>query len=515
MKIIVLLSFTLLSSVALAQNCHPSAVTGESCAPPAAVSEESPFDPSCNGTQLGTNYHNAPVEPWVAVDPKNPQHIVGAWQQDRWADGGSSGLVNGVSFDGGRTWTMSFAQFSMCSGGTYQRASDPWVTFAPDGTVHQISLSVSNYGLNGPNTQSAVLASKSTDGGLTWSAPITLQSDGPTAFNDKESITADPFDSHYVYAVWDRSTGSTSTTYHQPVWFSRSTDGGASWEPAHPIFDPGVDSATIGNIIVVLPDGSLVDVFRAEINVDSRTTSQTFVEVIRSTDRGVTWTGPFVISTNSLANLVDVKTNKSIRAGTLPAITVDRNSGALYASFEDSRFSNHLRNGIAFSKSTDGGKTWSPLAQVNRAPTVQAFASALAVAPDGTVALDYLDFRKDNDDPTVLLTTGWRILSHDGGNTWQEFPLVPAFNLLNAPQLAGYFVGDYHSIAATATGFVSFVVVANPQGSPQQNTVLSVTSVEPGDVSTTSREQSHHSRHVAHFKQLPPVAALLVSALLH
>src|SRR5215467_5080698 len=38
------------------------------------------------------NYPDAEVEPYVAADPSNPAHLVGAFQQDRWNDGGANGL---------------------------------------------------------------------------------------------------------------------------------------------------------------------------------------------------------------------------------------------------------------------------------------------------------------------------------------------------------------------------------------------------------------------------------------
>src|SRR6266540_3665760 len=77
----------------------------------------------------------------------------------------------------------------------------PWVTFAPNGDVYQISLSASSDLLT-----SAILVSKSTDSGDTWSEPTTLiRETSSFHFNDKESITADPTDSNFVYAVWDRS----------------------------------------------------------------------------------------------------------------------------------------------------------------------------------------------------------------------------------------------------------------------------------------------------------------------
>ena len=147
----------------------------------------------------GTLFENAEVEPMVAVNPTQPVNLIGVWQQDRWSNGGARGLLTGYSFDGGRTWARTAATFSRCAGGNaanggdYERASDPWVTFAPDGTAYQISLSFSGQDSQ-PGSSSAILVSRSTDGGRTWSVPVTLIRDGSAAFNDKESITADPTD---------------------------------------------------------------------------------------------------------------------------------------------------------------------------------------------------------------------------------------------------------------------------------------------------------------------------------
>src|SRR5213593_2880737 len=46
-------------------------------------------------------YDNTEVEPFVAVNPTNHANIIGVYQQDRWTDGGSKGLVASRSFDGG------------------------------------------------------------------------------------------------------------------------------------------------------------------------------------------------------------------------------------------------------------------------------------------------------------------------------------------------------------------------------------------------------------------------------
>src|SRR5436305_8264917 len=58
-------------------------------------------------TALGsTNYPDAEVEPWVAADPTDPGHLIASVQQDRWNDGGSNGLTNTVSFNGGSSWQL-------------------------------------------------------------------------------------------------------------------------------------------------------------------------------------------------------------------------------------------------------------------------------------------------------------------------------------------------------------------------------------------------------------------------
>ena len=43
-----------------------------------------------------------------------------------------------------------------------------------------------------------------------------------------------------------------------------------TWEPARSIYDPGQNDQTIGNQIVVLPDGTLVDLFAEFHNENSK-----------------------------------------------------------------------------------------------------------------------------------------------------------------------------------------------------------------------------------------------------
>jgi hypothetical protein len=247
--------------------------------PLAQVSSLSPFV-GCTADdvpgQPGTVSLHSEVEPWIAVDPQNSLHLVGGWQQDRWSNGGARGLIAGVSFDGGFTWTsVVIPKITLCSGGNtanegdFKRATDPWVTFAPNGHLYFFSLSLD---IEAPEDRpggfgkNAMLVSKSTNGGLIWGDPITvIRDEDPKFLNDKNSITADPFNANFVYAVWDRLHLPVGQLIHPehvlgfkgPAMFSRTTNGGASWEPARIIYNPGGNNQTLGNQLVVLPDGTL------------------------------------------------------------------------------------------------------------------------------------------------------------------------------------------------------------------------------------------------------------------
>jgi len=457
--------------------------------------------------QPGTNVLNSEVEPIIAVDPRNSQNLVGGWQQDRWSNGGSRGLVAGVSTNGGTTWTqVVIPKITLCSGGTsanggdFQRATDPWVTFAPNSDVYFFSLSLdieAPPGFPGGNGKNAQFVSKSTNGGMAWSDPVKIIEDtNPRFLNDKQSITADPVDLNFVYAVWDRlkiPLGAIINPEHVigfgfqgPVYFSRTTDSGRTWEPARAIYNPGANGQTIGNQIVVLADGTLVDLFN-EVLGAKNPKNATFVynvSLIRSTDRGVTWTHGQAIRAAQLLSRAafepdgtgvhDPETGDPVRTGDIiPQVAADRSpaspaQGALYAVWQDSRFSNFAHDSIAFTKSTDGGFTWSAPVQINQTPTnipsgnQQAFTPSIAISPDGTIGVTYYDFRNNTAGPT--LSTDYFIVhchpatsSCTSSTAWVETQLTStSFDMRAAPFARGFFTGDYEGLGAPGTKFGAF-----------------------------------------------------------
>src|SRR5262245_55187637 len=122
----------------------PAAATPTTTAAPTQVSGSSPIA-GCrlDGVQRRQLFRNSEAGPYVAINPADPNNLVAVWQQDRYSNGGSQGIVTASSTDGGVTWRMNRrSRSSVCTGGTraaggnFQRASDPWVTFSPDGTAH-------------------------------------------------------------------------------------------------------------------------------------------------------------------------------------------------------------------------------------------------------------------------------------------------------------------------------------------------------------------------------------------
>ena len=436
---------------------------------------------------------NAEVEPWVDVNPTNPNNIVAFWQQDRWSDGGSRALVAGVSKDGGTSWTsVAIPGITLCSGGTFQRASDPWLSFAPNGTLHQISLALDidpPANRPGGNGQNALLVSRSTDGGLHWTAPITIiADDNPRFLNDKESITADPTDSNLVYAVWDRLKSSTGNiinpervpgdlSFKGAAMFTRTTDGGVTWEPPRVLYDPGAISQTIGNQVLVLPDGTLVAFFDEILGVRNSAGPGPFnLSLKRSFDKGVTFlpNGP-PVRTNKLlpVGTVTPDLHRAIRdAAILFDVAVDAASGNLYAVWQDARFSGFRFDEIAFSMSTDDGLTWSAPTKVNRTPVnttnplrQQAFIPSVAVTADGTVVVTYYDFR--NDTSAGELADYFAVHCHapcvGGASFGSEVRLTDvSFDILNAPVARGLFLGDYVGLATSGQNAFAVFTQANP-----------------------------------------------------
>ena len=471
------------------------------------VSGPSPYSSCSNTGQPGTNYLNAEVEPWVSVNPANPKNIIGVWQQDRWSNGGAHGLVAGFSTNGGASWGETTLPFSTCApnaildpftGSPYNRASDPWVSIGPDGTAYSVGLLATNStgGTASGTNDTGVATVTSSNGGKTWVNPFLIKSDQGTSpvfeftqfFNDKESVTADPTKAGVAYVVWDRLKSPSHSpdadlrahAFRGPSWFSKTTDGGQTWTGTRAIFDPGQNSQTIGNQIVVDPrTGVLYDFFQlfqttGDPNFTPRGSSADFIS---SSDGGSTWSQPTVVSTEQTVDDIDPNTGQAIRTGSgLPEVAIDASTGQLYVVWEDARFTGGTVNQAVISTSTNGGATWSAPAAVSKVTGRPAFTPTVAVNSAGTVGVTYYDFRNlAAGNITTLPTDYWFTSSTNHGASFgTETHIAGSFDMLNAPFAGGFFVGDYEAMTTIGTTFQPFFVQTNGENTSNRTDVFTI-----------------------------------------
>jgi hypothetical protein len=146
-------------------------------------------------------FDNTEVEPQVAVNPTDPDEIVGVSQQDRWPDGGARGLTSWMSGNGGTSWAkLADVPWSACQGGParFGRVTDPWASYDKAGNLYFIGQPIDSAALG----ISAI--SVTTWNGSAWRPPQILIEDLGDRFisNDKVSVTGDPTRAGFAYATW-------------------------------------------------------------------------------------------------------------------------------------------------------------------------------------------------------------------------------------------------------------------------------------------------------------------------
>jgi hypothetical protein len=352
---------------------------------------------------------------------------------------------------------------------------------------------------------SAMLASRSTDGGRSWSAPAELVRDGGAFFHDKNTLTADPLDSRFVYAIWDRL----DRAGRGPTLLARSVDGGQTWGPARVVYTPvasdgaGV-SQTIGNRIVVLTGGPerglLVNVF-TQIDTSRSGQASSRLGILRSADRGSTWSAPVFVADMQTVGTRDGVTGTRVRdGGIIPSIAAGPD-GTLWVAWQDARFNAGTHDAIAVSRSSDGGLTWSAPVAVNRVPAAAAFTPVLHVRADGLVGLLHYDLRDNTDDRATLPASAWLLTSRDGIN-WAERPVAGPFDLMLAPNAGGQFLGDYHGLVGQGDGFLAVLGVAGTSVTNRSDIAAQQVAV-PSAAATATGGAAHLAR---------PSAAVLLAA---
>jgi hypothetical protein len=420
------------------------------------LSGMSPFKPGGCGVP-GSPTFDSEAEPSFAVNPKDPMNAIAVWQQDRFVvDGGALSNIVAVTQNGGATWsTVLVPGISRCTGGPDERTSDPWVSIGPDGIAYLATLTFTDDpalaagGLAGPTNQ---LVSRSTDGGLTWSAPTTVIANGH--YNDREAIAADPRKPGVAYESFVDRLGAFGETGVNE--FSKTTDSGATFSAPQSNYTAAPGNLPDPSVITVQPDGTLVNVFmlaNATAVLPGPDTPFT-VMAMRSTDGGATWSQPQAIDQVPPAQPEDESTNTEVRAFPLVSAATAPD-GTLYVVYNDIQSPKSTR--IKIVRSSNNGRTFSSPTVV-KSVAAQAFIPSVAVDGRGTVGVLWDDFRRDRTGDSELTTDVWFASSRDRGQSFAESHVAGPFDATAASSTSstsvqGRFIGDYQGFAAYPSGF--------------------------------------------------------------
>ena len=395
------------------------------------------------GTPISEDpYTNSSSQHRTQVEPDSfawGNTIVAVSQSGRFnSGGGSSNIVFASSQDGGKHWTTGgLPGTTVYAGGPWPRISDPSIAYDPE---HNVWLAL-GLGIDSNSTGHTLLVNRSTDGGLTWSNPVTAAESGGS-FWDKTWITCDTWASspHYgnCYIEWDDAGGGNL------MQMVTSTDGGLTWGP---IRTPDSFPSGLGGQPVVQPNGTVVVPYTANYSA---------IRAFRSTDGGTTWTNDVNVSAQN-----DRPVGGDLRTPPLPSAEV-AGDGRVYVAWWDCRFrSGCSSNDIVYSTSLDG-MNWS---QVTRVPidqttsTVDHFLMGIGVdkATSGSsthIGLGYYYYPVANCSfSTCRLYYGF-VSSLDGGATWSAPRQVTGpMELSWLPDTTlGFMVGDYTSTSFTSDG---------------------------------------------------------------
>jgi len=146
-------------------------------------------------------------------------------QVGRIFDGGASSTAFATSTDGGATFTSGVLPgLAPNPGDRFNRTTDPVVAFDAKHDVWMIS----SLGLTDPGPEgAAVVVNRSTDGGLTWGGPVTVANAGPGQDFDKNWVVCDNTSTspHFgnCYHEWDDFGDG------DRILMSTSSDGGLTW----------------------------------------------------------------------------------------------------------------------------------------------------------------------------------------------------------------------------------------------------------------------------------------------
>jgi BNR repeat-like domain len=420
---------------------------------PAAAASATLLQLSSDPYTNTTSQHRTEVEPDTFSFGST---IVSAFQVGRFFSGGASNIGFATSTDGGRSWTAGFlpgtTPFSTPASTVWARTSDPSVAYDAKHGAWLISF----LGLfpNGAGSTVDVLVSRSTDGGLSWSNPVPVNTDGH--FNDKnwtvcDNTASSPFYGN-CYTEYD------DNTLGDLIQMSTSHDGGLTWGQGLPTAN---NAHGIGGQPLVQPSGRVIVPINGFAGVNF------LIVAFTSDDGGASWS-----KTNIVARVAFRRPAGNLRA-TIPLPSAETDAaGKVYVVWSDCHFEPTCpASDLVLSTSTDG-KAWSKLTRIPLDPIgsgVDHFIPGLAVDPTTSgsrahLVVTFYYYPVSNcTTATCQLNVGYAT-SRDGGATWtRNTQLAGPMSLTwlaNTSQ--GFMVGDYISTSFSGAPAYPAFALANP-----------------------------------------------------
>jgi hypothetical protein len=242
------------------------------------------------------------------------------------------------------------------------RAEDREPALATDGKGTWIVVWTSTEDLNGTSRRDRdIHFSVSTDNALTWSDPRVLNTNAPLDWGDDEAADIATDDKGRWVVVWQSSDSLGNTKGgDRDILFTTSTDAGTTWSPPDVVdaaartdlgFDtsPRVAADGAGTWLVTWSSGSASE-DRGEL--------QRGVLIARSDDGTTTWAPPLSLSGASADD----------RPSWGPRLAGDGRGNWIcaWASSDDLGGNEGHDRDILFVRSSDGGRTWTKRAALNR-----------------------------------------------------------------------------------------------------------------------------------------------------
>ena len=377
----------------------------------------------------------------LEASPTNPYNLIGSSKRFTDPQTYAFSLAAYSSFDAGQSWQEA-APLALLPG--WDGVSDPTVAFDDVGGAYLVALP-----FQGPEPM-AIAIYKSTDGGLTWSAPNLIHSANG---DDKQSAAGDsnpasPFHGN-VYAAWDGPGG---------LLYGRTTDHGASWRGTgnNPV-GTSLAPTSFAPQVVVATDGTLYIFSMAGGGV----------QFVKSVDGGNSFTSPVMI-VNGITALPGQLPGGTFRTPTVPSACFGASASDLVVAWPD------MRQGVAriyYTRSTNGGASWQagggsgmPLLSGGAvsAADQHEFQPVVACTPQGDVGCALYLFGPKSGGQTPLIDVVLSVSANNATSfvdraTVTEAPWDPTVDAVWAhgdPNLT--FIGDYFGMAASRLGFFPF-----------------------------------------------------------